>query len=191
MKVALTFDAENVERSGDGKTAWDILNALDHARVPATFFVQAGWARAFPEIAKHGFGDGHLIGSHGYAHDHWNDRPPIDLTTDILAAQRTIIEVTGVSPKPWFRTPYGDNSKAVRDTLEEEGYQNVLWNVDSNDWREPDVAATIYEKVAGYIWSPVIALFHTWSEDTSRDLPRIITELKSKGHVEFVTVADL
>ena len=56
--------------------------------------------------------------------------------SDVRSATAAIGDITGVDPRPWFRSPFGaiDSGTAVLDQLSALGYRNVGWNVDSHDW---------------------------------------------------------
>ena len=47
-----------------------------------------------------------------------------------------ILDATGVSPRPWFRCPFGAGARWPRviRRLADAGYRDVSWHVDSLDW---------------------------------------------------------
>lgn len=182
MKVALTFDAENTERSRDPASFTAIMDALRDADVRATFFLQAPWCIDYPDRVRRVVDEGHLIGNHGGFHAHWDHA--INqwwFKRDIQLAEEVIESYAGISPRPFFRTPYGDSSAAITADLTALGYRNILWNVDSLDWK-PETKVP---------WCGFgINLFHTWSKSTAETLRTIIQNLQIRN-AQFVTVADL
>jgi peptidoglycan/xylan/chitin deacetylase (PgdA/CDA1 family) len=194
--VALTFDAEHPSRAlCPPATADRLLDALEEAGAPATFFVQGRWATAYPETAGRIAADGHLVGNHS------NHHAPMTLLTDegieqdIREAEGRIQRVTGADPAPWFRCPFGrgtDDPRVGR-VLGALGYRTVGWDVDGEDWDERATA----ESIAGRMIEGVrrrgdgtIAVLHSWPGPTAEALPTILVELRGDGF-EFVTVDEV
>jgi len=199
-RVALTFDAEHGSRRGaDPDAPARILDALGEAGVRATFFVQGRWATAQPQLARRIALDGHLVGNHSNYHAPMTLLSPAGVRTDVREAERRILSVIGVDPRPWFRCPFGDgaDSAEVRAALAELGYADVSWDVDSGDWHEEatseSVASTVLDRV-GDGPDPGIVLFHTWPAATAEALPGLVAGLVRLGTSfvpleEFVDVA--
>ena len=125
LRVALTFDAEHPSRSGaDPDAPSRILDALGEAGVRAAFFVQGRWASAHPALARRIADDGHLVGNHSNYHAPMTLLSSVGFRTDVREAERRIVRVAGVDPRPWFRCPFGDGADRpeVRAALAELGY---------------------------------------------------------------------
>jgi peptidoglycan/xylan/chitin deacetylase (PgdA/CDA1 family) len=114
---------------------------------------------------------------------------------DLAAATDALTEVSGASPQPWFRCPFGaghDDSRVLR-VVEECGYRNVHWNVEPMDWVEGRTAADVVTSVVeGVDRSPAdaVVLLHTWPSATVAALPALLSELSSRGHA-FVRIDEL
>jgi len=195
-RVALTFDAEHPDRPAaiDGSTE-RILAALDRAQVRATFFVQSRWAKANPGLVRRIAGDGHLIGNHSKYHARMTLLSDDGLRTDVREAGETIAELAGVDPMPWFRCPFGDGHDDARvlGALDELGYRNVHWHVETEDW-EPWRTATEVgnDTVAGAVkhGDGAVVLLHTWPLATADAVPVALEGFERAG-ASFATVDEL
>jgi peptidoglycan/xylan/chitin deacetylase (PgdA/CDA1 family) len=172
-----------------------ILDTLSEADTPATFFVQGRWAESQPLAAKRIADQGHLIGHHS----HYHARMPLlhddGLKSDLLDAQSVIERTTGANPKPWFRCPFGAGSddQRVLGVLDELGYRNVHWHVESEDWepwRTGDAIAS--DTIRGVVdhGDGSVVLLHTWPGGTADGIGSIVTELRDAG-ATFVTIDEL
>ncbi len=193
-RVLLTFDAEHPNRPhADPAVAAGLLDALAAAKIRASFFVQGRWAGAYPALARRIVADGHVLGSHGHAHERLPRLSEEGLKKNVLQAERCLTEITGVSPKPWFRCPHGDGSEDPRvlSVLGVLGYRDVNWDVDPKDWCEDSSVDDIVEAVtASLLAGPNIVLMHTWPSTTLVAVPRIIESLNAAG-ASFGTIEEL
>jgi peptidoglycan/xylan/chitin deacetylase (PgdA/CDA1 family) len=187
MQVALTFDTEHPGRPAIPEGEDRILDTLGSAGIRATFFLQGRWVRANPELSRRIADEGHLIGNHSNYHAPMDALSDEWLRQDITKAEATIIETTGVDPKPWFRCPFGSgmDDPRVLATIDELGYRHVGWDEDPRDWED---GRTIDELVAGV--GPGIVLLHAWPTVTADGLGRVIAGLQERG-AEFVAVDGL
>jgi peptidoglycan/xylan/chitin deacetylase (PgdA/CDA1 family) len=187
MRVALTFDAEHPDRPhappGVGE---EILGILRTQRVPATFFLQGRWVEAYPHLAREIAADGHRLGSHSFYHVRMPLLSDDGIRSDVLSAERAITSVTGISPKPWFRCPWGQSGSddRVHRALTELGYQRVGWTIHGRDWDATrtarEVEQTIFDTVAGGR-SDIIVLMHTWPATMPAVLGALITRVRRMG----------
>jgi peptidoglycan-N-acetylglucosamine deacetylase len=185
FRVALTFDAEHPDRPFEPGVTAGILDGLGAAEVPAAFFLQGRWVEAEPALARRVVEDGHLVGNHSHHHARMTLLSRSGLRTDVLQAQRAIVDATGVDPVPWFRCPFGagSSSRRVLDGLAAIGYRDVSWDVDSRDWAgysarglERRVVRMTLEAGDG-----AIVLMHGWPPPTAVALPGIIRRLADAG----------
>ncbi|MFZ0322556.1 MAG: polysaccharide deacetylase family protein [Actinomycetes bacterium] len=195
-RVALTFDMEHPSRARhDPANPGRMLDALQAAGARATFFVQGRWARSEPDTARRVVDEGHLLGCHSHHH-----APLVSLTDDgvrrdVEAASSALAQVTGVSPRPWFRCPFGagHDDPRVLGLLDECGYRNVHWNVEPQDWLEDktvdQLTASVLDDVVRKGDSAVV-LLHSWPSVTAAALPTLIAELTARGY-ELVGVDSL
>ncbi|MBW6526602.1 glycosyltransferase [Sphingomonas sp. RHCKR7] len=198
-KLALTFD--------DGPDAtWTprILDVLEAAHVPATFFVIGGNALEHPALLNRIVRDGGEIGNHSYTHPNMARLGPRETALELNATQRLVQAYTGRS-MTLFRAPYfGDAEPTTTDELEpalqaqQAGYTIVGLHVDPNDWQRPGEDA-IVEQVLDQVHSATleksgnVILLHDGGGDRSQTvaaLPRIIRQLRAEGYT-FVTASQL
>jgi peptidoglycan/xylan/chitin deacetylase (PgdA/CDA1 family) len=185
-RVALTIDTEHPDHPAGAENPTLVLNALAAADARASFFVQGRWAAAHPALARRIAEQGHLIGNHSNSH------APMDMLTDdgirdsVRKAEDAIKAAAGVSPRPWFRCPYGqgDDDPRVLDVLAGLGYRNIGWDVDHEDWRAGRTAAELIEGVAADVaehGDGAVVLLHVWPDATAAALPEMIARLRAAG----------
>ncbi|MEH3039327.1 MAG: glycosyltransferase [Sphingomonas paucimobilis] len=197
--IALTFD--------DGPDAtWTppILDALEKAGVPATFFVVGENALEHPGLLQRIVADGDEIGNHSYTHPNLATTGERTTKLELNATQRLIQAYTGRSTT-LFRAPYfGDAEPTTMDEIapallaQDLGYTVVGLHVDPNDWQRPGTDAIVRQVVeqvedASADSSRNVVLLHDGGGDrqqTVEALPRIIAILKAKGY-HFVTASQL
>ncbi|HEY3249157.1 MAG TPA: polysaccharide deacetylase family protein [bacterium] len=193
MRVALTFDAEHPDRPhAPPGVAEQILSILRAQQVPATFFLQGRWVEAYPHLARQIAADGHRIGSHSFYHVRMPLLSDEGIRADVMSAEQTITAVTGISPKPWFRCPWGqcEDDDRVHRTLTALGYRRVGWTVQSGDWDVTQTPRDMEQTIFGADTanhSDVIVLMHTWPASVPAALPAIITRARGAGAV-FVPI---
>jgi len=100
-------------------------------------------------------------------------------------------KASGVSTR-MMRSPYGsftvDQWKDVYDLID----YNVLWSIDTEDWRRPGAQA-IHDAVLNHAYNGAVVLMHDGGGNRDQDiqaLPGIIDDLKAQGY-EFVTISGL
>jgi peptidoglycan/xylan/chitin deacetylase (PgdA/CDA1 family) len=192
FRVALTFDAEHPDRPHHVGATERVLDRLDAARVPATFFIQGRWAEAYPQVARSIAGRGHLIGNHSFYHARMPLLSPAGLTTDIRAAERAIVAATGVDPRPWFRCPFGagTDDPRVRAGIEKAGYREIPWDLGGDDWRPRMRGRGMARQItrdAVARGDGCVILLHPWTTATDVGLAPLIDGLTSAG-ATFVRV---
>jgi peptidoglycan-N-acetylglucosamine deacetylase len=188
MRVALTFDTEFPGRPTRPDSEARILETLSSAEIRATFFLQGRWTRANPDVARRIAGAGHLIGNHSNFHAPMDALSDEWLRRDVQRAEATILEITGIDPRPWFRCPFGSgmDDPGVLAALEELGYRHVGWDVDPEDWDEGRTVDELVERAAG----EGIVLLHAWPAVTAEGLVHLIGALRQR-EAEFVGVDEL
>lgn len=99
------FDADELSDTRD----WDryapqvventerILSMLRKHRVRATFFVVGKVAARHPDIVKRIVGEGHSLGSHGYAHKPFAELGETGFIEDLALSKRLLEEISGIS----------------------------------------------------------------------------------------------
>ncbi|MET4897014.1 glycosyltransferase [Sphingomonadaceae bacterium jetA1] len=189
--LALTFD--------DGPDAtWTpkILDVLERAHVPATFFVIGENALEHPGLLRRIVAGGSELGNHTYTHPNLATTGDRTTKLELNATQRLIQAYTGRSTT-LFRAPYfGDAEPTTADEIDpallaqSRGYTVVGLHVDPNDWQRPGADA-IYQQVIDQVHgataenSANIILLHDGGGDRQQTvdaLPRIIATLQAEGY---------
>jgi peptidoglycan/xylan/chitin deacetylase (PgdA/CDA1 family) len=182
--VALTFDAE-----GDPAATAAILDVLRAYDVQCTFFVLGTFADVCPELVRRMADEGHEVASHSYTHPDFARLSSERRYSEIVAADTAISRVTGYSPKPYFRFPYGLRNSAALSQLNSLGYLGVNWNVDPSDYTGIS-ADTLYARVMSQVHPGAIVVMHTvYASQKAGGLPAIIRGLRAMGY-EPVTVTE-
>lgn len=180
-EVALTFD--------DGPHPVNtpkVLDILDQYGVKATFFVTGQNAERYPELIRRIVREGHTLGNHTYDHSDLAKLSQSDILNELSRTQRAVDKALGYHYElKQVRPPYGSADQEVKDTLKGQGSQEILWNVDSNDWRYPKNDKAILDNVfAGsesvYVRGGVI-LFHDIHPQSVRVLDDTIERLQKEG----------
>lgn len=197
--LALTFD--------DGPDpVWTprILDALEKARVPATFFVIGENALEHPGLLNRIVADGDEIGNHSYTHPNLANAGPGQTRLELNATQRLVEAYTG-RRMTLFRAPYfGDAEPTTADELgpaleaQQAGYTVVGLHVDPNDWQRPG-ADSIVSQVIDQVHAATpensanVILLHDGGGDRAQTvaaLPQIIARLQAEGY-RFVPASQL
>jgi peptidoglycan-N-acetylglucosamine deacetylase len=178
--VALTFD--------DGPnpiTTTKVLDALDEANAPATFFVLGMQVPGNEVILKRMQLSGHEIGNHSWDHKDFTKLTPEQMRQQVDSTQAAIVAADVPAPT-LFRPPYGSVNATVEQIV---GMGVLLWNEDPHDW----AAHTPEEVVAAVVGSAkpgAIIDLHDIYNLTANALPQIITDLRARGY-KLVTVSEL
>ena len=155
-----------------------LLDVLTAAHARATFFEIGLRARQNPELVRATLRTGMWIGNHTLTHPHL---PQIDSTAafaEIASTQFVLQQITGRFPE-LFRPPYGETSEGIRRDLTGAKLLEVLWTVDSRDWA--GASATEIRAAAGALQPGGIILMHDGIQPSLDALPRIISDLSSRG----------
>ena len=186
-RVALTFDAEHPDRPSAATDGTErILDALGRSQARATFFVQGRWATANPSLVRRIADEGHLIGNHSTYHARMTLLSDEGLRADVRLAGETIAELAGVDPTPWFRCPFGDghDDDRVLLALDELGYRNVHWHVETEDWEPWRTAAEIGGDTISAAMrhgDGAVVLLHTWPLATADAVPVALAGFERAG----------
>lgn len=192
-RVALTFDC-----GSDVGYASTILDTFARYGVPGSFGMTGVWADSYPSLLNRMVNEGHVVMNHTYDHPSftgystgtsgltWEQR-----RQEIVSAEQEIVAITGVSPRPYFRPPYGDYDNATLQLLGELGYAyNVMWTTDLLGWQGTSQQDIIH-RLAANLGNGYIYLMHVGSDSQEGlALPTIIETLADNGY-GFATVAGL
>jgi peptidoglycan/xylan/chitin deacetylase (PgdA/CDA1 family) len=191
--VALTFDA-----GADRGYAELILNVLAERGVRASFGMTGVWASANPDLVQRMAVEGHRFINHTWDHGSFTGFSP--RTRPLSQAQRwtqldrteaLLVELTGLSTRPFFRSPYGDQDAGVQRDIAARGYAyNVLWTVDSGGWTGIP-AASIMDRCLRSARPGAIYVMHVGAAAADGPaLASIIAGLAAAGY-DFETIDEI
>jgi peptidoglycan/xylan/chitin deacetylase (PgdA/CDA1 family) len=182
--IALTFD------DGPWPTTTDqILKILKENNIKATFFWIGVTLSEYREIGKRVANEGHALANHTWNHRYYK-YGLAQATEQIDRLDNLIAELTGTRSF-YFRPPGGVLNNGLVDYAFSRNYANIMWSVDSQDWKSS--AEAIAKNVIANAKPGGIVLMHDGGgnrSQTVKALPIIIKELKQQGY-EFVTVPEL
>lgn len=193
MVVALTFD--------DGP--WDtytqeILDILAANGAHATFFTVGERVEGHEDTVRQAAQAGHQICTHSWDHAA-GDGNGVDLgrmteedrILEITRGQEKISEVTGQDTERVIRVPGGNFSEETASVLEPYVDSEIGWNIDTQDWQKPGVAAVI-EQIMN-VQPGNIVLMHDGGGDRTQTVEALRTalpQLVAAGY-RFVTIDQL
>ena len=183
-KIALTFDA------GSDTVGIGILDVLKKHKVKATFFLTGKWVVRYPSLAKRIADEGHDIGNHSYSHSDAVKTTTSAFKKDIIKAEEAIKAVTGRTPQPYFRFPFGSYNTAALKSAGEAGYRySIQWSLDTIDWQQPATEVIISRIKTGASNGDII-LMHIGGINTPAAVDNVIPWLKSQGY-QLVPLSEL
>ena len=103
-------------------------------------------------------------------------------------AETWIEQYTGMTPKPFWRAPYGSSTSTVRTWAAEIGYtKQFKWDVDTIDWKPISdggpTARSMTLKVVNNAKSGSVVLMHLGGYETPDALQSMIDGLRGRGFV--------
>ncbi len=173
-----------------------VLEILREKEVKATFFVVGRRAKAYPDLIRQIYLEGHELGNHTYSHDYdvLYSGSARDYVSSLRKAGEVLKKIVGFEPD-LTRPPGGEAGNfhaGWRGAVRDAGYETMLWNVSSGDGTETTgeqmlVNVRDYLSRLGPRDEPVI-LTHDARPSIIDALPDLIAEVRQKGY-EFVTSA--
>jgi len=188
-EIALTFNA-----GAEAECFDDLITALANAHASSTFFITGRFVDdhgdCAAEITKHG----HEVGNHTWSHLDLTQQSDDVVRDEIMRAERAIVQVSGQTPRPRFRAPYGMRDERVLKIVGNLGYRSIQWTLDSLDGVEPAKSSQflidrITTKSDAELDGGVI-LLHVGVRSTADALPAIIANLQGRGF-HLVTISRL
>jgi peptidoglycan/xylan/chitin deacetylase (PgdA/CDA1 family) len=182
--VALTFDD-----GPNAGTTLQIVNTLTERQIPATFFMLSSMAQANPAVVRKIAANPRFeIASHTVSHPNLTKLSASAVAMQVTSANSTLSELSGRTIT-LFRPPYGNHNAAVDAVVRSVGQAVIIWDVDTEDWKNRNAATTTARAVSG-ARSGSIILLHDIHASTAAAVPGIIDQLRARGYV-FVTVSEL
>ncbi|SDJ63377.1 Peptidoglycan/xylan/chitin deacetylase, PgdA/CDA1 family [Nonomuraea maritima] len=181
--VALTFD------DGPGRYTGQLLDLLARRGVRATFFVVGERVAADRDghTVRRIAAEGHELGNHTWDHSSLTALPRHEVTRQLVHTDDLVRQLTGVRMRV-MRPPYGATDARVAAESRREGLAQILWNVDTYDWR--DRKPVKVAKRAAHARPGSIILMHDIHPSTVKAVPTVLDRLAARGFT-FVTVSEL
>ncbi len=177
--LCLTFD------DGPGKYTKSLIDTLQKYNVKATFFVLGENVEKYPEMISLENNAGNLVCIHSYTHKYFTQISKKEILEQVEKTKELINNLTNTTPK-YIRVPYGIINSRVKSILKSQELENVLWNIDSLDWKLGNT-----DKIYSYVISKTtgndIILMHDIF-DTSIEAADKIIEHYINLDYEFVTI---
>ena len=181
--VVLTFDdGPSIEQTPI------LLDILSKQNVKAVFFVLGKRlvTQRGIDIATRAVNEGHALGNHTYSHPDLRNLNQSQVL-DELSRTHDLISKCNCDCK-LFRPPFGNNTTTAQKVVDDFGYQTIMWNVNSLDWKLKAgrlwVDHTVF-KISNLPES--IVLMHDIHESTITYVESLIQKIKNIPRSQFVT----
>ena len=186
--AAITYD----DGPADEALTKRLGDALDEAKVRATFFDIGRSVENLPENTRTLFEAGHEMENHSFSHPVLSKLSADKQKAEIDKTDKAVYDATGEYPT-MLRPPYGASNKLLDTVTQgdgtlgesagvktEHGKAIIMWDVDTLDWqhRDPDYVTQV--ALANTRPGSIVLLhaIHPTSVDAS---PRIFSGLQDKG----------
>jgi peptidoglycan/xylan/chitin deacetylase (PgdA/CDA1 family)/heat shock protein HslJ len=174
--IYLTFD--------DGPTGpqWtpQVLSVLAGYNAKATFFVLGQNAQRYPDLIQAEYDAGHAIANHTFDHQSLSGLGREAFFNEVQSTQ----SILGDKSVPCLRPPYGATDSYTRARAEELGYQIVMWDIDTEDWKRPGAGAIVNEVLTNAHPGAVV-LMHDGGGDRSQTLEALETVLSQLADLGY------
>jgi peptidoglycan/xylan/chitin deacetylase (PgdA/CDA1 family) len=180
--VALTFD------DGPGPYTAKLLGMLAAHHTKVTFFLIGGSIRGREAIVRKEVSQGHAIGDHTWTHPQLTTLSDGAIRSQLIRTLREIHQATGGTTH-LMRPPYGATNSRVGDVTRKLGMAQILWSVDTNDWRDRN-AKIVAHRAIYWAHRNDIILMHDIHPTTVNAVPKILSGLSRRGFT-LVTVPQL
>jgi len=180
-EVVLTFD--------DGPLppyTGRVLDILASECVKATFFMVGQMARAYPDLVRRVYAEGHTIGTHSESHPFTFARMTVEkaareIEDGFNSVRSALGDPKGVSD--FFRIPGLLRQDSVEAYLTAHGYQTWSVDFDADDWRrisDEEIVRRAMSRIEAR--GRGILLLHDIHNKTALALPQLLDELKARGY---------
>lgn len=152
--------------------------------------------KAAPAVVVTAARRGYVVADHTVSHPHLTQLSSARVVAEVTGGAAAIAAVTGRTPKPWFRFPYGEYDARTLQLVNGLGYGAIGWTVDTLGWKgtSAGTAADIVNRVRAALAPGAIVLMHIGAnpdDATTYDadaLPAVIAAVRAAGY-GFITVA--
>jgi peptidoglycan/xylan/chitin deacetylase (PgdA/CDA1 family) len=162
-----------------------ILEILARECVKATFFMVGRMARAFPDMVRRVYAEGHTLASHSQNHLYtFHQMSNLEAAHEIESGFNSIVAAVGDRSKvaPFFRFPGLQRQDAVERYLKSRGIMS--WSVDvvADDWTPIDSSEIVRRAVRRLeVNGKGILLLHDIKPLTAAGLQDLLNQLKARG----------
>lgn len=177
--LALTFD------DGPSSNTPQLLQDLAAHDSAATFFLIGKNVAALPQVVADEVAAGHQLGNHTWGHPSLTKLPLEAASKEIADTTAAIVSASGVSPA-LVRPPYGDWNQVLQERIQ---LPFVLWDIDTQDWREPPEEDLIRSAATDPDPGDIV-LMHDIHATTTAAIPKILAQLRDRGFT-LVTIDQL
>ena len=184
--IAITFD-DGPTGNKDGLTE-RLLDELLKRNVHATFFLCGYRIKDFNSMMDRYLTEGHEIGNHTMDHVIMTKDVSDGGYEQVKSNNKLIKSYTGQKPA-LVRPCGGIYNDLVREKMKKLGMPMILWNLDTEDWRDRD-ADTVRDRILNEAQDGAIVLEHDLYETTFDGVLQAIDKLQEQGYA-FVTVSEL
>lgn len=180
--VALTYD------DGPGGGTPELLDMLAEHDARATFFVTGLPVMEHSRTVRRAYSEGHEIANHTLDHADLAGLGGDGVHDELNAVQAMVYRETGYT-MDLMRPPYGSTNDNVASVTRDLGLAQILWSVDTNDWKDRD-PVVVADRALGGASDGAIILMHDIHPTTIAASRKIISELDARGYT-MVTVSQL
>ena len=183
-QVALTFD----DGPNPAKTP-ALLDALEKAHAPATFFVVGARAEQAPDLLRRMTERGDEVENHSYTHPNMNLVIPSVAEAEMLRTSVLIQAMTGHQPH-FFRPPGGNANASVQHLSRSYGLSLAYWTVDALHAEDVGSPSALTQYVMQHIRPGAIVLLHNGPDVTAAAVPGLVAALRAHGY-SLVTLSEI
>ena len=166
-----------------------VLELLKEYNSKASFFLIGKNAEKYPELVQQIIEEGHVIGSHSYAHtNNYGFLSRNEVTKDVMKSQKVLFDITKKRVQ-YFRPPFGVTNPNIARAVKNLSLKTFGWSVRSYD----TVAKTpekVFKKVTADLKNGDIVLLHDTSKLSVEVLEKVLQHLKTKN-IKSVTLSTL
>lgn len=163
------------------------LKLFEEHNIKITFFIGGSWAADNPDLVQRMQQAGHEIANHGYSHKLASKNSVNVMNDELVKADRLLTEICGVKPT-LYAPPSGDFTKESLDIAKKNGYNTIMWTIDTIDWRDKD-CEKVKKRIVNNVKPGAFILLHP-TKQTLDALQEVIPKLINEGY-RFDTVSSL
>ena len=183
-QIALTFDdGPNLAKTPA------LLEALDKANAPATFFVVGARAAEAPDLLRRMAKRHDEVENHSYTHPNMNLLLLPEAESEIVRGSVVIQALTGKQPH-FFRPPGGNANPAVQHLAQTYGQSVAYWTVDAVHYEDLGSAPGLVRYVLAHVHPGSIVLMHNAPDVTTAAIPDLVAGLRAQGYT-LVTLSEI